>query len=202
MLVGILLPQDLKFAFFAVSGIDIATHNPDRFAGQSNQSLDVVFLRVFRIAKDNHVPSFGIADLIGKLVDENSISLEDGKIVDVIQFAAIGADRIVDPSHQVSVVIQFVARADFVFVVAFGTDNVLVATKQRRCHRTGGDDKCFGNKRSKEQRENEGKGDRFQRFARGILRRPVAWLSRRGRCRLVRLRCRRGSRTGFAHAVF
>ena len=173
LFVRILFSKDFKRILVVLPRVDIAARNPDCLARQSHKPLDVVLLHIFRIAEDNHVPSVGVADLIGKFVDQNPIPLEDRQVANFIVVSTVRTNRFVKTPHQITVVVQFIAGSDFVFVVTLFTDNILVASEQCRCHRPRRNDERFGHERAEEQCEDEGKRDRFERFAHGVLRRNV-----------------------------
>ncbi len=69
---------------FAVSlrGEDIAALHAQRFAGKPDQPLDVIHLGVARKLEDHHVPSLGVAQRVGKLVDDDPVAAEGGLIFD------------------------------------------------------------------------------------------------------------------------
>ena len=146
----ILFSQNLESAFIPLPCIDIATGNFDGLAGEPDQALDIVFLHIFRVPENDDVPPIGTADLVGKLVDENSIPLEDGQIADLVGITAVWANGIFDPADQVAIIVEFLAGTDLIVLVTFRTDDIFVSSEQSRSHRPCRNDKGFGDEGSEE----------------------------------------------------
>ena len=56
--------------------VNVTVSNGQGFAGQPDQSLDVVLFWIAGIFEYDHIPTLGVAQHIAELVDQNTVTIE------------------------------------------------------------------------------------------------------------------------------
>src|SRR5207249_640128 len=65
-----------SFGLIAAARIKISADDPDFFARQPDEPLDVIRRRTARKFEDDHVPAFRLRQVISKLADDDPVAAE------------------------------------------------------------------------------------------------------------------------------
>ena len=171
------LAGDLEGLAVGRLDVGVAIPDPDALAGESDQALDVVDLRLLGEPEDDDIPArrppraWPEGQIVAGFVDEDSVSLEARFLREIGLESAIATGSRGDPErHGTSRAnaLDFLRGIDRVDETALRAGDFLVPSHQGRCHGAGRDDKRLGFEAADQEGQKDGPNDRLDRVARGF----------------------------------